>query len=75
MTNVIHFMQAEDRKVLEVMQSLLAYAQRELGALKTPQPQLAAVVDNALQLSSVILGEHGSGQEIPTHRTRAMFDL
>jgi hypothetical protein len=74
MTNVVHFMQSEDRKALEVMQSLLAYAQRELGDLKTPQPQLAAVVENALQLSSVILGENGSGLEIPTHRARGLFE-
>lgn len=63
-----------DRKTLEVVREILAYAHRELGDLKTPAPDLANAVGHALQISTVVLGYDGSGQEIALHRPRAWIE-
>ena len=72
--NVIHLVRPDDRKTLEVVQEILAYAHRELGTLSAPAPDLDAAVANALQLTSTILGEAGSGREVATQVARPWIE-
>jgi hypothetical protein len=74
MTQVTQFLPMDDRKALEVIQGVLAYAARELSFLRAPQAELAAAVSNALQVSSTVLGEDGSGGEVSLHRAATAFE-
>jgi hypothetical protein len=71
MSDVIRLMPADDRKALEVTHDMLGYVQREIGELKTPQPELAAAIARALQVSEAILS---AGQRLASPRERARRD-
>lgn len=56
MNDTMQLMPSNDRKALEVTRAILSYACEELRDLSRPQPELAAAIGAALQLSSAILG-------------------